>query len=105
MVQSPGMRYCRWKQKLENKEEMKYTLDKNQYAKYGNILGGFFYSVQSQAFYFFLHGFTNRKEVNMDGGVILDAWNDLSYFEGILFTIWLFILYYGKCWIDERFKK
>ena len=41
----------------------------------------------------------------MDGGVILDAWNDLSYFEGILFTIWLFILYYVKCWIDERFKK
>jgi hypothetical protein len=41
----------------------------------------------------------------MDSNIILDAWNELTYFEGILFTIWLFILYYGKCWIDERFKK
>lgn len=41
----------------------------------------------------------------MDGNVILDAWNGLTYFEGILFTLWLFILYYGKCWIDSRFKK
>ena len=28
----------------------------------------------------------------MDSNVILDAWNELTYFEGILFTIWLFIL-------------
>ena len=36
--------------------------------------------------------------------IILDAWNGLSYLEGALFTLWLFILYYGKCWIDKRFK-
>ena len=27
--------------------------------------------------------------------MVLDAWNDLSYLEGALFTAWLFILYYG----------
>ena len=36
--------------------------------------------------------------------IALDAWNWLSYLEGALFTLWLFILYYGKCWIDKRFK-
>ena len=28
----------------------------------------------------------------------------LSYLDGILFTIWLGVLYYGKCWIDSKFK-
>ena len=37
--------------------------------------------------------------------MILDAWNGLSYVEGVLFTFWLFILYYGKVWIDNRFEK
>ena len=37
--------------------------------------------------------------------MVLDAWNDLSYVEGILFTFWLFVLYYGKVWIDSRFEK
>ena len=37
--------------------------------------------------------------------MILDAWNDLSYIEGILFTFWLFVLYYGKVWIDSKFKR
>ena len=37
--------------------------------------------------------------------MVLDAWNDFSYVEGILFTFWLFILYYGKVWIDSRFEK
>ena len=36
---------------------------------------------------------------------ILDAWNELSYVEGALFTIWLFILYYGKVWIDSKFSR
>jgi hypothetical protein len=34
----------------------------------------------------------------------LAAWNELTYFDGILFSIWLGILYYGKCWIDQKFK-
>jgi len=38
----------------------------------------------------------------MDGAVT--AWNELSYLDGILFTVWLGILYYGKCWIDNYFK-
>ena len=37
--------------------------------------------------------------------MILDAWNDLSYAEGVLFTIWLFVLYDGKGWVDSRFRK
>ncbi len=44
-----------------------------------------------------------NKETIMDN-MILDAWNELSYVEGVLFTVWLFILYYGKCWIDSKFK-
>jgi hypothetical protein len=39
----------------------------------------------------------------MDGAVT--AWNELSYFDGILFTFWLGILYWGKCWIDSWFKR
>lgn len=33
-----------------------------------------------------------------------ELWN-LSYFDGIMLTIWLGILYYGKCWIDNHFKE
>jgi len=32
------------------------------------------------------------------------AWTELTYLDGILFTIWLGILYYGKCRIDHHFK-
>jgi hypothetical protein len=39
----------------------------------------------------------------MEGAVT--AWNELTYFDGILFTFWLGILYYGKCWIDKYFSK
>ena len=34
----------------------------------------------------------------------VSAWNTLSYVDGVLFSIWLGILYYGKCWIDNKFK-
>lgn len=34
----------------------------------------------------------------------VSAWMELSYLDGIMFTVWLGILYYGKCWIDSRFK-
>ena len=34
----------------------------------------------------------------------LDAWNQLSYFDGVIFTIWIGLVYYGKCWIDYKFK-
>ncbi len=37
--------------------------------------------------------------------MVLNAWNDLGYIEGVLFTFWLFVLYYGKVWIDNRFEK
>ena len=47
---------------------------------------------------------TYYKENKMEN-VVLNAWNDLSYVEGGLFTLWLFILYYGKCWIDRHFNK
>ncbi len=32
---------------------------------------------------------------------LVNAWNELSYFDGILFTIWLAILYIGKKKIDK----
>ena len=34
----------------------------------------------------------------------LDAWNQLDYFDGMVFTIWIGLVYYGKCWIDHKFK-
>ena len=35
----------------------------------------------------------------------IGAWNSLDYVDGIMFTTWLGVLYYGKCWIDNRFKE
>ena len=35
---------------------------------------------------------------------VVTAWEELSYLDGILFTVWLGILYDGKCWIDSKFK-
>ena len=36
----------------------------------------------------------------MDIGIL----NELRYFEVIEISIWLGIMYYGKCWIDNKFK-
>ena len=36
----------------------------------------------------------------MDVGVVIE----LGYFEVIELSIWLGLMYYGKCWIDNRFK-
>lgn len=35
---------------------------------------------------------------------VVSAWDNLTYLDGILFSIWIGILYYGKCWIDSKFK-
>ena len=35
---------------------------------------------------------------------VLNVWDTLSYIDGIIFTLWLGILYYGKCRIDNKFK-
>ena len=34
----------------------------------------------------------------------IDIWNNLGWMDGVLFTLWIGIIYYGKCWIDHRFK-
>ena len=34
----------------------------------------------------------------------IDVWNDLGWVDGVLFTIWIGVIYYGKCWIDYRFN-
>lgn len=40
---------------------------------------------------------------------LVNAWNELSYFDGVLFTIWLGILYVGKKkidkWLDQMVNK
>jgi len=36
---------------------------------------------------------------------VLSAWNNLTWFDGILFSIWIGGMYYGKCWIDYKFRK
>ena len=42
------------------------------------------------------------KDNKMD---MLDIWNELSWTDGVLFSAWLGIMYYGKAWIDHRFKE
>lgn len=32
-------------------------------------------------------------------------WNDLSYLDGILFTLWIGIIYIGKKAIDANFEQ
>ena len=34
----------------------------------------------------------------------LTIWNDLSYTDGIMFSVWLGVMYYYKSWVDHRFK-
>jgi len=36
----------------------------------------------------------------MDIGVL----NELGYVEVIEISIWIGLMYYGKCWVDSRFK-
>ena len=38
-------------------------------------------------------------------GILQWAWESLGYFEGIIFTVWLVGLYWGKKRIDERFRR
>ena len=34
----------------------------------------------------------------------LDIWNHLTYVDGILFSLWIGVMYYTKCWIDYKFQ-
>ena len=36
---------------------------------------------------------------------ILEIWNNLGYEDGLLFSVWVSIMYYIKCWIDSKFSK
>ena len=36
---------------------------------------------------------------------VIDTWNGLGWVDGVLFTIWVGVIYYGKCWIDYMFSK
>ena len=40
-------------------------------------------------------------ENKMDIGIL----NNLGYIEVIEISIWLGVMYYGKCWIDNKFKQ
>ena len=35
---------------------------------------------------------------------MLGAWDSLGWIDGLLFSLWLGAIYYGKCWIDNKFK-
>ena len=41
---------------------------------------------------------------NIEGG-LLQVWHELSWLDGAMFTVWLGILYYGKCKIDHHFER
>ena len=45
--------------------------------------------------------FISRQENKMDVGAL----NSLGYIEVIEISIWLGFMYYGKCWIDNKFKQ
>ena len=34
----------------------------------------------------------------------IEVLNELGYVEVVEISIWLGIMYYGKCWVDNRFK-
>jgi len=34
----------------------------------------------------------------------LEAWNTLSWMDGMIFSIWVGAMYYAKCWIDSSFR-
>ena len=34
----------------------------------------------------------------------LEVINNLGYFEVIEISVWLGIMYFGKCWVDSYFK-
>jgi len=34
----------------------------------------------------------------------IEVLNELGYAEVVEISIWLGIMYYGKCWVDNRFK-
>lgn len=36
---------------------------------------------------------------------VVSAWDTLSYFDGLLFSAWVMILYYVKVWIDNRWNR
>ena len=35
----------------------------------------------------------------------IDVINNLGYIEVIEISVWLALMYYGKCWIDNKFKQ
>ena len=35
---------------------------------------------------------------------IVSVWDNLSYWDGILFTFWIGLLYTYKVWIDNKWK-
>ncbi len=34
----------------------------------------------------------------------VSLWNYMGWLDGILLTLWLGMMYYVKCWIDNKFK-
>ncbi len=36
---------------------------------------------------------------------LVKIWNSLSWLDGILFSIWVGAMYYGKCWIENHFRE
>ena len=36
---------------------------------------------------------------------IITIWDSLGLVDGILLSVWVGIMYYGKAWIDARFKR
>ena len=46
-----------------------------------------------------------RIVLDQENKMDIDVLNSLGYIEVIEISIWLGIMYYGKCWIDSKFKQ
>ena len=44
---------------------------------------------------------SRSKEKIMD---FLTVWNELGYLDGVMFSLWLGIMYYYKSWVDYKFR-
>jgi hypothetical protein len=44
---------------------------------------------------------SRSKEKIMD---FLTVWNELGYLDGVMFSLWLGIMYYYKSWVDYNFR-
>ena len=57
--------------------------------------------LKHRTWHLFTHGKWMDQEKIMDIGIL----NELGYFEVIEISLWVGLMYFGKCWIDDYFRR